>query len=281
MRNAPTPPKYQKQILAGLALAVLPIMIATSAFAGDLDANGEPTGRSPKDWNFVLGGGAAYAPDYEGSNDYKVSPYPLVSASYKNLVFVDGPSARVNVLGFLGDEFPLMAGPAIAYGGGRNHKDNKALANLGDIDGGVDLGGFIGTQLGPVQLGMNFTKEMGKNRKGALADFSLGFAQPLTEQLTANIGVSAAWADKNYMQEYFGISSAQALSSGYTKYDGKAGFKSVGLNVGLDYMINEHFSVGLGAGYTKLLNNAADSPIVKQQGSSNQYMATVSTTFRF
>jgi MipA family protein len=271
-------PKY---ILSGLAVAALQVVGAGLAAAGDVAADKDTGERSPKDWNFVLGGGGAYAPDYEGSNDYKFSFLPVVSASYKNLVFVDGPSARVNVLGFFGEDFPVMAGPSISYDFGRSHKDNNALRKLGDVDGGANIGGFIGSQLGPVQFGVNYTRELGNNRKGSIADFAVNFAQPIGDQLTASIGANAAWTDKDYMQEYFGITSAQALNSGYAKYDGKAGFKSVGVNIGLDYMINEHIGIGAGVSYTKLLDNASDSPIVKQQGSADQYMASITTSFRF
>ncbi len=34
----------------------------------------------------MLGGGAMYAPDYEGSNDYKVLPIPIVEVSWRDRV---------------------------------------------------------------------------------------------------------------------------------------------------------------------------------------------------
>jgi MipA family protein len=230
---------------------------------------------------FVLGGGGGFNPDYEGSNDYGFTPVPMISASYKNYVFVNGPSARVNFLGLLGEDFPAMAGVSAGLGGGRKHTANKALENLGDLDSGIDVGGFVGTQLGPIQVGMDVAKEMGDNRKGIYANFTLGYMQPITEQFSMNVGVAAGWADQNWMQEYYGITTAQSAASGYTKYDGKAGFKSVGIMAGADYAINEHISLGLNVGYTKLLDNAANSPIVKDQGSSNQFTGSLSASYRF
>jgi MipA family protein len=280
-------PKFQKftpfstTVLSGLALWVVPLLATPAASADDLFGGTPPAVEQQPDWRFTLGGGAGFGPDYEGSDDYSFSPVPVASVSYKNLVFIEGPSARVNVLGFLGEDFPVMAGPLIAYNGGRDNKDNKALDKLGDIDGGVDVGGFVGSQLGPVEIGVTFLRELGDDRNGALADFSLGYSQPLGESFVATLGATASWANDDYMQDHFGITAAQAAASGYSKYDGEAGFKSLGLNVGAMYMINEQFSVGGNLGYTRLLDNAADSPIVEKEGSADQYMGSVMAIFQF
>jgi MipA family protein len=266
---------------AGLAVIVLSIFLTAKAKAADDTPKMPPNGHPQSDWNFVLGGGGGFNPDYEGSNDYTFSPIPMVSASYKNYVFVNGPSARVNFLGLLGDDFPVMAGVSAGLGGGRKHSANKALDNLGDIDSGLDVGGFVGSQLGPIQLGMELSKEVGDKRDGMYANFTLGYMQPIGDQFAVNLGVSAGWADQNWMQEYYGVTSAQSVASGYTKYDGKAGFKSVGIMAGADYMITEHITLGLNVGYTKLLDNAANSPIVKDQGSSNQYTGSLTASYRF
>jgi MipA family protein len=273
-------PKPFFQLLCGVSCAIGITVTAKQAYA-DGAGSGTTPPQQEKDWNFVLGGGLSAAPDYEGSNDYELVPFPLVSVSYKNYVFIEGPSLRANIVGLFTDDIPLMAGPTISYGGGRKAKANKALSGLGNIDGGLNLGGFLGTQLGPVAFGMNFTKEVEKKRGGLTADFTLGYMQPLTDTLSANVGLAATWANRKHMQEYFGVNAAQSVTSGYAVYNGKSGFKSVGINLGLDYMWSEHLSFGIGAGYTKLLKNAADSPIVKKEGSSNQYTASISTSYRF
>jgi MipA family protein len=264
-----------------VAIIGLCVAVSCAAPAGAGDTSQTASAQQPKDWNVTVGGGLAYAPDYEGSNDYEFSPFPLVSASYKNYVFFEGMGLRANVLGLFADDLPVMAGPTISYGGGRKAKDNKALEKLGNIDGGLNLGAFAGTQLGPITLAMNLTKEVEKKRGGLTADFSLGYTQQLSEQFSANVGVNATWANRKYMQEYFGISTAQSVSSGYAVYDCRSGFKSVGVSAGLDYMWSEHISLGVGVGYTKLLKNAANSPIVKKQGSSDQYNASIYTSYTF
>jgi MipA family protein len=95
-----------------------------------------------------------------------------------------------------------------------------------------------------------------------------------------NVGVAAGWTDQNWMQKYYGITTAQSAASRYTKYDGKAGIKSVSIMAGADCAITEHISVSLNVGYMKILDNAANSPIVKDQGSSNQYTGSLTASYR-
>ena len=53
-------------------------------------------------WEFTLGGGVGYAPDYEGSDDYEIKLLPRVEITYRDLVFLDGPSLGVNLLTITG-----------------------------------------------------------------------------------------------------------------------------------------------------------------------------------
>jgi MipA family protein len=260
------------------------LLVAFSGNANAADKDALYGGKSDvpqKDWNFALGAGVGMGADYEGSDDYKPVPLPIVSMSYKNYVFIDGPSLRLNGMAFFGDEFPVVAGPMVAYGGGRSHKDNKALKNLGDVKAGLDSGGFVMSQLGPISVGATFMREIGDDRDGLYGDVNIGYMHPLSESLTANVGLVATWGDDNYMQEYFGITASQSLASGYSVHNGKAGFKSAGINVGLDYRLTENISVSLNAGYSQMLGNAADSPLVKKEGSKDQYSVGLSTSYSF
>ncbi len=262
---------------AGLLFTVM----SSAAIAGEVEPQTMSQNAPVQDWSFTLGGGVGFGPDYEGSNDYEPIPIPAVSASYRDFIFFEGVSLRVNALGFLDNELGIMAGPTISYGGGRSHKDNKALAKMGDIKSGADVGGFLDYNLGPIVLGATFTQELGKNRDGMFGDLSVGYNQVFTDQITGSIGAAATWADKDYMQDYFGVNASQALASGYSLYSPKGGFKSVGLNLGLNYRMTEHFSIGASGGYSYLLDNAANSPLVKDQGSRNQFNGGLVASYSF
>ena len=44
-----------------------------------------------------LGAGAAYSPDYEGSNDYDIKPLPLVEVSWRDVVKIGSLSGPPSV----------------------------------------------------------------------------------------------------------------------------------------------------------------------------------------
>jgi MipA family protein len=240
------------------------------------------SGQAARDWTITMGGGVGYGPDYEGSNDYETSPFPAISLSYRNIVSIDGPGLRVNALGFFGaEDSGMMAGPLVRLATGREEKDNAALKGLGDIDTGVDAGVFLAYQLGPVALQISLTKEIADGHGGMQGELSLGYTQMFSDRLSGSVGASTAWADDTYMQKFFGVSGAQSAASGYGAYSAGAGFKSVGLSMGLNYQLSDRVSIAANAGYTRLIGDAADSPIVKVQGSADQLTAGLGLAYTF
>ena len=107
------------------------------------------------DWEIQLGAGAMVKPDYEGSDDYEVSPLPMVEISYKDRVFLDGPSLGANLFIWNGTRpgDQLKIGPLVRYQMGRDEDDNGALKGLGSVDGSAEVGGFISYDNGPFSLG--------------------------------------------------------------------------------------------------------------------------------
>jgi outer membrane scaffolding protein for murein synthesis (MipA/OmpV family) len=87
----------------------------------------------------------------------------------------------------------------------------------------------------------------------------------------AMTGVSTIWADKNYTQTYFGVTPTGAAASGLPVYTAKSGLENIELSSGLFYRASERWSMIGFFNYQRLLDSAADSPIVRQVGSANQF----------
>lgn len=260
------------RIMAGVAAVAYGTIAAQAA-----DENNSTSEPEPSKWSIIIGGGGAYLPDYEGSDDYEFQPFPFASIVYDDLVFISGPSLGVNLLNYEG----FKAGPIARYSFGRDEDDNNALDGLGDVDDSIELGGFVKYEIGIWSAGLTVAQDVAGGHEGLLAEATTGIAFPLTETLRASLEASASWADSNYMETYFGISSSQAAASGYSVYDADAGFKDAGVTLGLDYMITESIGIGGRAQYKRLLGDAADSPIVADEGSADQFLSTLFLTYRF
>src|SRR5688572_16375192 len=127
-----------------------------------------PTSQQPgaqtvkKDWDIRLGAGAQFQPDYEGSDDYEVSPVPLVMINYRDLVFLRGPMLGANLFTWQGprDSDKLQIGPLVRYQFGRDEDDNDDLRGMGDIDAAVEVGGFINYGIGPWSAGLTVFQDV-------------------------------------------------------------------------------------------------------------------------
>jgi outer membrane protein len=220
-------------------------------------------------WSVVVGAGGAYAPDYEGSDDYEFQPFPFVSIVYDDFVFINGTSVGINLLDFDG----LKAGPIARYGFGRDEDDNNALDGLDDVDDSIEVGIW--------SAGLTVMQDVGGGHEGLVAEATTGVSVPLTDSLSSSLEGSATWASSDYMETYFGISSKQSAESGLEQFDADAGFKDVAVTLGLNYMFTESIGLSGRAQYKRLLEDAAESPIVEDEGSADQFFGGLFLTYRF
>jgi outer membrane scaffolding protein for murein synthesis (MipA/OmpV family) len=83
------------------------------------------------------------------------------------------------------------------------------------------------------------------------------------------------------MSDYFGIDADDAARSGLNQFDADAGFKDVGADLVLGFGQGPGWQASLVGRYRYLLDDAADSPIVDDEGDENQLFAGVLVGYRF
>lgn len=236
-----------------------------------------------KDWNIQLGAGALYQPEYEGSDKYKISPLPMVMINYRDLVFLRGPMLGVNAITWRGPgpNDKLQIGPMARYQFGRDEDDSDDLRGMGDIDAAVELGGFITYSTGPWSAGVTLFQDVSGSHDGLTAKFSAGNRMPLAPRLMLRSEISATWADDDYTESFFGVTSTQSTRSGMPEYHPQGGFKDAGISLDLDYNLTENWGITGRVGYKRLLGDAADSPLVEDRGSANQLSTGLFVSYKF
>ncbi|VAW10390.1 hypothetical protein MNBD_ALPHA09-2260 [hydrothermal vent metagenome] len=270
-----------------LVLAALGASLQGAAAQSDYDQggttnSGSGTGILGTEWTLIAGAGAVYAPDYEGSDDYEFTFRPLVRATWRDMATIGnvtgGYGAEITPFRF--DSFSLGFG--VAYWGGRDASDNAALAGLGDIGSAVMGTATIANSFALVDARATLLYDFTGDRDGAAVE--AGLSAPL---ITSDNGVdlvagaSATWASENYMANTFGINATQSANSGYAVYDADAGFKDIGASLQASYDVTSQVAVTLRGEVKQLLSDAADSPIVKQQGSATQGSIFAGMTYQF
>lgn len=236
-----------------------------------------------KDWDIRLGAGASYQPDYEGSDDYEVAPIPLVMVNYRDIVFLRGPMLGANLFTLQGprEGDKLQIGPLLRYQMGRDEGDNDALRGLGDIDAGAEVGAFITYRAGPWSTGLTVFRDVSDAHNGLTARAAAGYMHTFSPKLRLRSEVAATWADDNYTETFFGITAAQSARSGLRQYTAEGGFKDVGLTLDLDYSLTQNWGITGRLGFKRLLGDAADSPLVEDKGSANQFSTGLILSYRF
>lgn len=239
--------------LIALALAAAGMGVAVSAVAQSVDSDGsQATGA-----RFTLGAAAAYAPRYEGSDEYKARGLPLIN--YRNGRFFAG------ALGGIGYNFSpssdLSFGPLLSYRPGRDQDDSDRLRGLGDVDGGADLGGFVRWNLRPFFLHATIKQGIGGDVKGTTAKFGAGYAMSMGPSDRLVFDASVDWADEEIMQAYFGVTPNQSARSGLRIHQADAGVRRFGVGAIWTHSFTPQWFSTVGVAAWRLGDEAAASPI--------------------
>ena len=282
-------------------LAIALGAVAAPAFA----QSGSPAAAAPAieqptifDGDYLLiGGGPAYVPSYEGSDDYLITGNPVLRGSLGGINFeLAGPT-------FSADVFPnpddaavnLMFGPTVRVNLDRTRRiKDPVVAALGEKDVAVEVGGFAGIAINGVTnpydtltARVDIITDVTGEHDGTLVTPSIGFSTPLSTALFSFVTVEATHASDNYMDSFFSVTHAGTLASGLPTFDaGGAGWKNYAVTAGLTYDLSGDLRNGglglfVGGSYARLLNDAADSPIVSLRGGRDQWFASAGVTYAF
>ena len=231
-----------------------------------------------KDWSIMLGGLTFLSLDYEGSDNVEVQGFPFLDVSWRKRFFLNFQQGLgVNII----QNKNLTFGTSIGYYGSREEDDNESLRGLGDVDGGVDGRLFVFVPVGPISLTSMYRRDLSGNHDGAIFSVGALFFKPVTPKLRLNLQGRLNFASENFMNTYFDINLSQASRSSMTVYDADAGIKDISAFNILIYSFTRHWNVVSFMAFSRLLGDAATSPIVEERGTANQFRFGLGLSYRF
>lgn len=83
------------------------------------------------------------------------------------------------------------------------------------------------------------------------------------------------------MNRFFGLNAAQATALGVPTWRPGAGSQQIGLEYDAFIPTSQHTGFALSLGYTRLLGQAANSPLVSRFGKRNQFSQTLAFVYHF
>lgn len=249
-----------------------------------------PGGGMDYDWKLSVGLATLYMPAFNGSKDYQAMVLPDIKVEYQDVFFASlFGGVGYNVIN--GDGW--RAGPIAKLDFGRQEDDSnpfrvagkktRALEGLGDVSIAPELGGFVEYSFDPFSYSLEVRQAVG-GHKGVVADIGaqyMGMAAPFGRQVIYMIGPQATFASAKYTNAYFGIDAKQSAGSGLARYKADAGLVSYGVGAFVITPVTDALSLGVMARYDRLGPEAADSPLIRERGRKNQFMAGLRLTYEF
>ncbi|WBU61043.1 MipA/OmpV family protein [Paracoccus albus] len=195
-----------------------------------------------------VGVGASYKPTYPGSDEHETSPWLI----FRNLKIGDG-SGRDR------DGFSIT--PSFDMIGPRDRDDDDRLTGVHEIDRAYELGAKVTYRAGPVQAYGTLRKGFG-GHDGLTGDIGAKYRLDTNDKFTLWAGLSAGYGDDEFNETYFGITDEDAARTNYNAYTPGGGFNTASASLEGRYHLTPNTSILGEVRYSRIIGDAADSPIV-------------------
>jgi MipA family protein len=267
-----------------LATASLALLVAAPARAqSDEDRN-----------QFTLGLGAVAIPSYEGSDKYNVFPTPYLQGSVAGFDFQTvGTNLFVDLWRDGSGDIEVQLGPVIGVNLNRIGQigDSRVKA-LGELDPAIEAGAYIGIAKNRVfadtdqlRFTVSYQKDLSDVHDSSIVRPEISYFRVVNPKTAVQFSIGAEIAGQGYATTYFGVSPQGAVASGLPAYQLDGGLKDLNLTFFATRAIKGDLRGGwslFGAfGYTRLVGDFADSPVVDTAGSADQIFGLFGVAYTF
>lgn len=278
-----------------LTLALSAPALVQTAHAQNAPERGAPAGPppgatpAPTGLTVTLGIAPIFGMAWQGSRDTALSIFPDLRINYNDTLFLSVPEGLgwnvVNADGW-------KAGPLVKARFGRDEEDggspfqiaggSRALIGMGDIGIAGEAGGFVEKRFGAKRqwrARADVWQGFGAHQ-GVVGDVALSYSGREGKVLYS-VGPRATFASADYMQTYFGVSTAQAARTGLAASRPDGGLVSFGLGANLIRPLDRRRAVALFGVLDRLGNAPAGSALIRERGQRTQFTVGLGYTFRF
>ncbi len=246
----------------------------------------------------TVGAGVAALPDYEGSNDYRITPVPAAIGAIRGYGFVlAGNQLSIDLIKDRpGPVWDFQAGPIVQLNFNRcasGSIDDLRVRALGKRAIAVELGGYVGigktgvltSPYDKLSVTLGYRHDVGGVHDSGIWNPSITYFTPLSRKAAIGLFASADIVERGYAQTYYSVSAAQSTASGLPVYTAGAGLKSWTLGAIGSYSLTGDLLHGVkvvgGGTYGRMEGDIARSPLVTIAGSRDQWLGTLGLAYTF
>ena len=250
--------------------------------------------------NYIsVAGGVLSTPDYNGSDEHRLLPAFYIRGRYNGYSFsTRGTNLQVDLIRHRrGQKTDFKFGPILSLRADRTGsiKDPQVEA-LGKRKLAVEAGFFTGvTHTGVItseydQIGFRLValKDVSGRHGSWAASPTIDYGTPLSKRAFIGVSASVNFYGKGFGRYYYDVDALGSAASGLPVYTGasaKAGAGKYTLGLAGAYALSGDLRKGFvligGAQYGRILSRLADSPIVKDVGSADQWLFGGGLAYQF
>jgi outer membrane protein len=251
-----------------------------------------------------VGAGVYAVPDFYGADGYHVEGAPFLHANLSNGMWIRliGFEGRLNLIPTdLTQAFPQLGEfRAGLLWRSRQSRDNdmgdEVVKRMRPIPAASEAGVFASYSLpmaGDPLHKIVFSGDASWNTNsvytGAIGNIRATYFYPFPQQiaglsLLGSAGFSLFFTSDHFTNRYFGIDAQDVAlfpERGGVPYEARGGLTSIRIPFQLTSQIQRNVSLTVAGRYERLLQDAADSPIVRSRGNENQWVIGVSANYLF
>lgn len=221
-----------------------------------------------QNWQVAAGLGLGYAPEIMGSEVYKASPLPSVEIAHRSGFFL-GTSKGLGWSYVVNPDWQA----AVFIGLSPERKEKTKLTNhrtfkgMGDIKAAAQAGILLNYSMADLNLSMLASTGLESKNRGQQITLGADYTVYSSEQFALIINGALTASSADYQQRWYGVSAAQAKNSGFKAYQAGSGLTQGSMGLTGIVPLSKTLRLINAVSYNQLLDNAADSPLVKAKGS--------------
>ena len=239
-----------------------------------------------KDLSITVGFAPVYSPVFFGAKDYGFSIFPDLRFNYRDEFFASVPDGMgYNVI----NTESWKVGPLAKIRFDREEEsggspflisgESDVLRGMGNVDTAGEFGGFVQYTFSDIRTRLELRQGVG-GHKGLIADLNVSYGYRFGP-LNLRVGPRVSFATEDFINAYYGINEIQSLNTGLDIYSASSGFTSYGLGFSANMPLTDQAAVTMFGGYDRVASEIADSPLIRERGSENQFVIALAFGYRF
>ncbi|MDC0886434.1 MipA/OmpV family protein [Altererythrobacter sp.] len=222
--------------------------------------------------------GPQLKPSYPGSDQVSISPLVDLTRGREgeDFVFV-APDESFGFSLLEANGFSL--GPSLGFEGKRSLGDVDGT--LPEVDFTVELGGFVNYQATENIRLRAEVRQAVNGHDGLIGVLSADYIMRDGDKHLLSIGPRVTLTDQTYQESYFSVLPSQSAISGLAAYDSDGGVQAVGGTISYLRQLSTRWGIYSYANYERLIGDPADSPVVRQFGSRDQFSGGIALSYTF